>query len=190
MIAGLLLGCVPFLSIQAADHNHYPFSETNHQIRCLDLTDEFAEYDGSFVLYDPVKDTWMIYQMENATTRIAPASTYKIYDSLFSLDAGIITPEQSLLPWNEVHYPYDLWNTDQTLASVMQHSVTWYFQALDQQSDLNTIRDYIQNIGYGNQLAFSPEHIQTVKDAIRLSSTAYGTCLRTRGSRAYTLCPL
>lgn len=33
----------------------------------------------------------------------------------------------------------------------MQNSVTWYFQALDQQASLSSIREYVQEIGYGNR---------------------------------------
>lgn len=68
------------------------------------------------------------------------------------LESGIITPEQSLIPWNGQTYIYDLWNTNQTLKSAMQNSVTWYFQALDRQSSLSSIKKYVQEIGYGNQL--------------------------------------
>lgn len=32
----------------------------------------------------------------------------------------------------------------------MQNSVTWYFQALDQQASLSSIKEYIQKTGYGN----------------------------------------
>jgi len=33
----------------------------------------------------------------------------------------------------------------------MQNSVTWYFQTLDQQASLSSIKKYIQEIGYGNR---------------------------------------
>jgi len=152
MIATFLLGATPFLSIQAAEKNHYYFNEKNRDITYIDLSDAFKEYHGSFVLYDATKDSWLIYNKEYATTRICPASTFKIYSALLGLESGIITPEQSLIPWNGQTYIYDLWNTNQTLKSAMQNSVTWYFQALDRQSSLSSIKKYVQEIGYGNQL--------------------------------------
>lgn len=33
----------------------------------------------------------------------------------------------------------------------MPNSVTWYFQTLDQQASLSSIKEYIQEIGYGNR---------------------------------------
>lgn len=152
MIAVFLLGAAPILSIQAAENNRYYFNDANRNITYIDLSDVFKEYNGSFVLYDATEDTWQIYNKDSATTRISPASTFKIYSALFSLETGIITPEQSLIPWNGKNYIYDLWNADQTLKSAMQNSVTWYFQALDQQAGLSSIKKYVQEIGYGNQL--------------------------------------
>lgn len=39
--------------------------------------------------------TLNIFNIENAKERIAPNSTYKIYDALLGLESGIITPEDS-----------------------------------------------------------------------------------------------
>ena len=152
MIAFFLLGTAPILSIQATVNNRYYFNENNRTITYIDLSDVFEEYNGSFVLYDATEDSWQIYNKKYATTRICPASTFKIYSALFSLETGIITPEQSLIPWNGQNYRYDLWNADQTLETAMQNSVTWYFHELDQQVGLSSIKEYIQEIGYGNQL--------------------------------------
>lgn len=152
MIAIFLLGAAPILSIQAAENNRYYFNEAGRNIAYIDLSDIFEGYDGSFVLYDAAEDSWQIYNEEYAAARISPASTYKIYSALFGLESGIITAEQSSIPWNGQNYIYDLWNADQTLDSAMQNSVTWYFQALDRQTSLPSIRKYIREIGYGNQL--------------------------------------
>ena len=152
MIAFFLLGAAPILSMQAAENNRYYFNETDRNITYIDLDDVFEEYNGSFVLYDTTEDSWQIYNKEYAVTRISPASTFKIYSALFGLESGIITPEQSWIPWNGQKYMYDLWNADQTLESAMQNSVTWYFQALDRKSSLSSIKKYVQKIGYGNQL--------------------------------------
>ena len=45
------------------------------------------------MLYDLQKDNWNIYDIEQATIRISPNSTYKIYDALFALEENIITSE-------------------------------------------------------------------------------------------------
>ena len=169
MIALFLLGAAPILSIQAAENNRYYFNENNRTITYIDLSDAFEEYNGSFVLYDTAEDSWQIYNKEYATARISPASTFKIYSALFSLETGIITPEQSLIPWDGQNYMYDLWNADQTLESAMQNSVTWYFQALDQQTSLPSIKKYVQEIGYGNQIVEGDASSYWINSSLKIS---------------------
>lgn len=151
LIAAFLAGFIPVLSIHAAGHDRYVFHEQGRNITYLDLDDVFGKYEGSFVLYDAENDSWQIYNKECVTTRITPVSTYKIYSALFGLETGIISPEQSLMKWDGQHHVYESWNSDQTLQSAMQDSVTWYFQAIDRQAGFPAIRDYIEKIGYGNQ---------------------------------------
>ena len=62
--------------------------------------------------------------MEHATLRVAPNSTYKIYDALFGLEEGIITPDDSLIAWSGETYPFEAWNANQTLQSAMNSLLT------------------------------------------------------------------
>ena len=89
--------------------------------------------------------------MNLAAERTSPDSTYKIYDALFALEEGVITPEDSLVLWNHEDYPFEAWNQDQTLQTAMSGSVNWYFQALDAQLGRDVLQSYLQEIGYGNQ---------------------------------------
>lgn len=211
IIALLLLCLAPVLSIYAAEETSGERKEPGETSADVDLSSYFKDYEGCFVLYDSRQNTWKIYNREHAATRIAPASTYKIYDALFALEEGIITPAQSQIAWNGQIYPFESWNREQNLDSAMASSVTWYFQALDMQLGLQKIKEGIRSIQYGNQkvtedissywlesalkispleqvallkkfyrseLPFAPEHIQTVKDSLLLSSasdrTLYG----------------
>ena len=47
-----------------------------------------------------IKTPGIFFNIENAKERIAPNSTYKIYDALLGLESGIITPEDSDMTWN------------------------------------------------------------------------------------------
>ena len=169
LIAAFLLGFVPVLSTQAADMERYSFNTNNKDIAYLDLSADFDGYEGSFVLYDAAADSWQIYNMEQAVTRIAPASTYKIYIALAGLDSGIITPEYSQIPWDGQKNGFDTWNADQTLESAMQHSINWYFQAIDARLGLPAIRDYVQRIGYGNQQVYVDTATYWLTSSLKIS---------------------
>ena len=151
LTAVLLLGLAPFISTYAADGNHYQWNASSENISYVDLSTYFGEYEGSFVLYDLENDTWSIHDMEHATLRVAPNSTYKIYDALFGLEEGVITPENTFIAWDGKNYPFDTWNTDQTLQSAMSNSVNWYFQSLNEQLGVPSVNKYIQQIKYGNE---------------------------------------
>ena len=151
LTAVLLLGLAPILSTYAAEVSHYPWKTSSENIFYVDFSSYFGEYEGSFVLYDLGNDSWSIHNMYHATLRVAPDSTYKIYDALFGLEEGVITPEDSFIAWNGESYPFEAWNADQTLQSAMASSVNWYFQSIDEQLGIVDLYNYIKEIGYGNE---------------------------------------
>ena len=147
----LIMGLTPFISTYAADESHYQWKSSSENISYVDFSKYFGKYEGSFVLYDLGNDAWNIHDIEHATLRVAPDSTYKIYDALFGLEEGVITPEDSFIAWNGENYPFEAWNADQTLQSAMASSVNWYFQSVDEQLGTTSVYDYIKEIGYGNK---------------------------------------
>ncbi len=151
LTAVLLLGLAPFISTYAADEMHYQWNSTSENVSNVDLSAYFGKYEGSFVLYDLKKDTWSIHNMKRATLRVAPNSTYKLYDALFGLEEDVITPENTFIAWDGKNYPFDTWNNDQTLQSAMSNSVNWYFQSLNEQLGVPSVHKYIQQINYGNE---------------------------------------
>lgn len=150
-VSTIIIGCIPILSVYASDQTGYHFDTTRKNITQLNLSSNFGNYTGSFVLYDQATDKWNIYNIDNASTRIPPNSTYKIYDALLGLESGIITPEHSTFTWNGEPCPFDSWESDQDLTSAMHNSVNWYFQAIDSQAGFQSVKTFLQTINYGNQ---------------------------------------
>ena len=117
------------------------------------MTDE--EYGDMLTKLDEFRllgnDAWSIHDVDHATLRVAPNSTYKIYAALFGLEEGVITPENTFIAWDGNNYPFDTWNNDQNLQSAMSNSVNWYFQTVDEQLGVSDVYSYIKEIGYGNE---------------------------------------
>ncbi len=151
VVTAMLLWAAPMLSVYAVEPSNYEWDIASEKVALIDLVAYFKEYQGSFVLYDLKQDTWSVYDMEHALLRSSPDSTYKIYDALFGLEEGIITPEDSFMKWDGMVYPFEAWNADQDLYSAMDSSVNWYFQEIDRQLDTPAIKNYVEKIGYGNQ---------------------------------------
>ena len=115
LTAALLAGLAPALFSHASEDEHYQWSASGQNIFSIDMAEYFDGYDGSFVLYDLNNNRWSIYNEEQASVRVSPDSTYKIYDALFALEEGIISPDASGLAWDGTLYPFESWNQDQTL---------------------------------------------------------------------------
>ena len=169
LTAVLLLGFAPFISTYAADENYYQWDSSSENVSYVDRSTYFGEYEGSFVLYDLGNDAWSIHDKEHATLRVAPNSTYKIYDALFGLEEGVITPENSFIAWNGESYPFEAWNADQTLQSAMNSSVNWYFQTVDEQLGSSSVYNYIQEIGYGNENMNSDFSTYWMESSLKIS---------------------
>ena len=149
--AVVLLGLAPFISTYAADGIRYQWNtSSSSNITYTDLSSYFGEYEGTFVLYDTGNDTWNIHNMDYATLRVAPNSTYKIYSALLGLENGYITPTSNDMVWNGQEYPIAEWNANQNLTTALQNSVNWYFQLFDQTAGLEALEDFYTNINYGN----------------------------------------
>lgn len=163
----LMTVCAP-LSVYALDDTQYKdFAPVN--LESLDLSSYFSGYNGCFVLYDKGNDKWFIYNQDRALCRTSPDSTYKIYDAVMALEHGIITSDNSFMRWDGSTYPFDAWNTDQTLRSAMTGSVNWYFDNLDAAMDHTDVKNFLSLIEYGNQNINSAQNCYWLESSLTIS---------------------
>lgn len=148
LVGGFVASQVPFISVMAEDHTRYNFK--SEQTVYEDLSEYFAGFEGSFVLYDMQADQYRIYNENKSTLRVSPDSTYKIFSALFALESNVITNENSTMKWNGRQYPYDAWNRDHDLFTAMKNSVNWYFEDLDKRVQQDDLQAFLKQIGYGN----------------------------------------
>ena len=168
-IGVILSGFAPMLSTYASEQNRYQWNIPSDKVSTIDLSAYFNGYEGSFVFYDLNDDTWNVYDMEQATLRTAPNSTYKIYDALFGLEEGVIAPDDSFMAWDGTNHPFEAWNRNQDLFSAMQSSVNWYFEEIDKQIGSSAIQNYIRKIGYGNEIVNADLSAYWMQGALKIS---------------------
>ncbi|HEX8298991.1 MAG TPA: penicillin-binding transpeptidase domain-containing protein [Rubricoccaceae bacterium] len=85
---------------------------------------------GVFVLLDPATGRMRTSDPERAARRFLPASTFKLYNALVALDAGVVTDVDSVWVWDGVQRSIPAWNRDHTLRSGMAASTVWLYQRL------------------------------------------------------------
>ncbi|MCM3761633.1 BlaR1 family beta-lactam sensor/signal transducer [Alkalihalobacillus oceani] len=147
MLALVLLS-TPTLSAFAVNADHYHFS--GEQAVYKDYSHFFDTVSGGAVLFDPASGQYTVYNREVSTRRYAPASTYKVFNALLALEAGVITRADSKMAWDGTTYQYEEWNRDHDLFTAMASSASWYFQQLDQQLGRTDLQRYYEQLDYGN----------------------------------------
>ena len=116
-----------------------------------DLSPFFEGYLGCFVMWDAGSDEYTRYNPDRCAERLAPCSTYKIPHSLIALETGVVPDQHHVIAWDGTQYPVEVWNQDHTMASAVQNSVVWYFQAVAGEIGLGRMQAYLGEFGYGNE---------------------------------------
>lgn len=136
----------------------------------IDLESYFGSFRGAFVLYDLEKDRYIRYHPEQCVERLLPASTFKIMNSLIALETGVIPDENYVIKWDGTQYEVAAWNQDHSLRSAMQNSVVWYHQELARRVGKESIKYYIDAVGYGNQDVSGENGPFWLNGALRISA--------------------
>jgi beta-lactamase class D len=112
------------------------------------------------------------------TTRLPPASTFKIPHAIAALDAGVIGGPDEVIKYDGTPYDYESWRRDQTLATAMRDSVVWFFQRIAQQMGMGREEFYLRRLRYGNADPSSGLTMFWLGGSLRISPEEQLTFLR------------
>jgi beta-lactamase class D len=148
LLAILLIGCTavaPTPNQPTATLPSTALSETKPE-----LEKYFDGQPGTFVLVDLKRDHILRYNPDRAAQRFLPASTFKILNSLISLETGVIPHENTVIKWDGTSYDVPAWNQDHTMRTAIANSVVWYYQELARRVGKERMQTYVDAAGYGN----------------------------------------
>jgi beta-lactamase class D len=126
------------------------------QQQSVEIRNDFRKYydrfnvEGSFVLYDPMEDKYIVYNREQTTQQFTTASTFKICNSLIGLETGVIKDENFVIPWDSVVRQYPGWNSDHDLKTAFKNSTVWYYQELARRVGGQQMKHWLDTAQYGN----------------------------------------
>jgi len=106
---------------------------------------------GTFLLYDLQTDRSTGHRPDLWDSKYIPASTFKIFTALVALETGVITDEQTVIPWDRVERSHAEWNRDHTLASAFRVSTVWFYQELARRVGAERMQAFLDTVGYGNR---------------------------------------
>lgn len=119
-----------------------------------DLARFFDGVRGTFVLLGP--DAQARHDPERAATRVLPASTFKIPNSLIALETGVADGPDFALERDTIRVPREewwpaAWAEDHTFRTALPGSVVWYYQELARRIGPDRMRESLQRFDYGNR---------------------------------------
>jgi len=106
---------------------------------------------GTFVAASLSGDVIHIHNDSRSTERFAPASTFKIPNTLIALDLGIVDSESSTFTWDGIDRGSKNWNKDQSLQSAFRVSCVWCYQEMAREIGKKRYENVLDELDYGNQ---------------------------------------
>jgi beta-lactamase class D len=107
--------------------------------------------EGCFTMLNNSSGEITVYNMEMDTTRVLPASTFKIPHALIALQTGVVTDENMILPWDGVVRADSAWNKDMNIKEAFATSCVPFFQTVARKIGKETMQQWLDSIGYGNK---------------------------------------
>ena len=106
--------------------------------------------EGSFALLDNGRGEFVIYNLKRDTTRMLPASTFKIVNALVALETGVMTTDSTVIKWDGIERSVNEWNQDLSLARAFRYSAVPHFQEIARRIGKDTMQKWIDTLQYGN----------------------------------------
>ena len=86
--------------------------------------------EGSIAIYDAQRDRTYQYNQQRNEKAFSPGSTFKILNSLISLETGVIDNKLAILTWDGIYRPIAEWNRDLNMKEAFRLSAVWFYQVL------------------------------------------------------------
>lgn len=112
---------------------------------------EATGFEGTVLIHDEKKDTWITGDADLAGKRVLPASTFKIFSALVALETGVIADRHTIIRWDGVSRSRPEINRDLDLTQAFRLSAVPHFQQLVTRIGEDRMQRYIDAVGYGNR---------------------------------------
>ena len=111
---------------------------------------------GVVLVHDHGSGAWLASDPIAAKRRHAPFSSFKIWNTLAGLEAGVLTDPTTFIAWDQERFPREslfvkAWAADHRLRSAFRNSVVWYYQVVAERIGAARMQGFIDRVGYGNR---------------------------------------
>ena len=118
-----------------------------------DLEAVFTEHGaaGTFVPYDAAADRVTLVNGERARTRLIPASTFKIPNTIIALETGVVKDENEIIPYGGKPQPFKQWEKDMPMREAIALSAVPIYQEIARRVTLARYREWLARLDFGNR---------------------------------------
>lgn len=106
---------------------------------------------GTFVLLDVEKAELTTVDAVRAERRYAPASTFKIANSLIALETGAVADVDEVLPYGGEPQPFKQWERDMSMRDAIAVSNVPVYQEVARRIGLERMKKMLAKLDYGNR---------------------------------------
>lgn len=106
---------------------------------------------GSITIYDYKNKKWYYSDKKDSEKRTLPASTFKIPNSLISIEEYAVKDENEVLKWDGVIREFPAHNADTDLKTAFKNSTVWFHRKMSRRVGIDKYRKYLKEFNYGNQ---------------------------------------
>lgn len=143
--------------------------KTSEASRWKPVFDKY-QVKGTFVLKNLKTGETSVYDKARTQTRFCPASTFKIPNSLISLECGSVKNIHDTIRWDGQDRGLADWNKDQDMQSAIRVSCVWFYRELARRTGKARMEEWIHKIGYGNQSIGNEADYFWLNDALKISA--------------------
>jgi len=106
---------------------------------------------GTFVLYDVANDHLTLVNAKRAETRLVPASTFKIANTVIAIETGVVKDESEIIPYGGKPQPFKRWEKDMSMREAIALSAVPIYQELARRIGLERYRTWLARLDFGNR---------------------------------------
>ncbi|MEG4804729.1 class D beta-lactamase [Microcoleus sp. ARI1-B5] len=156
----IVFGCISAVLVQtqrSALTAPTPVQESRPRLGDVAQTVNFGRHfqelgvEGAIAIYDLNSDRLYQHNPQRNSTAFLPASTFKILNSLISLETGAIANEIAVLTWDGIQRQIPAWNRDLNMREAIKLSAVWFYQVLARRVGHEPMQKWVAKVGYGNQ---------------------------------------
>ena len=128
-------------------------SRAGNPVERADLNAIFQENGvvGTFVLHDVLANRLTMVNPQRAETRLVPASTFKIANSIIALETGVVKDENEIIPYGGKPQPFKAWEKDMSMREAIAASAVPIYQELARRIGLERYRVWLARLDFGNR---------------------------------------